>query len=173
MLIRDRNRLDHRSVLRISSRHAHVRAYSRAVKPPVVRIAAVLAAIAIAGCGGAEQGAPAPNPERTRDLVPLTRAEATRKADRIVIATSGVSRVIEGMPSTPFTRTTFVTERVLKGHLEHRFVIQTIGGRLGDVVVDSPVPTFVPRHRYLLFLGPDGPAGPTIFPQAVQDLTAR
>jgi hypothetical protein len=143
------------------------------VKPLVARLAAVLAAIAIAGCGSAEQGTPAPNPERMQDLVPLTKAEATRKAERIVIATSGVSTVVEGMPGTPFTRTTFVTERVLKGRLRHRFVIQTIGGRLGNVVVDSPVPAFVPRHRYLLFLGPDGPAGPTIFPQAVEDLTAR
>jgi hypothetical protein len=105
--------------------------------------------------------------------VPLTTAQAASRADRIVIATSGPSTVIEGMPGTPFTRTTFVTERVLKGHLKHRFVIQTIGGRLGDVVVDSPMPAFVPRHRYLLFLGPDGPAGPTIFPQSVKDLTAR
>jgi glycine/D-amino acid oxidase-like deaminating enzyme len=143
------------------------------VKPPVVRSAAVLAAIAIAGCGSAEQGAPASNPERIQDLVPLTTAQATRKADRVVIATSRGSTVIEGMPGTPFTRTTFVTERVLKGHVNRRFVIQTIGGRLGNVVVDSPVPAFVPRHRYLLFLGPDGPAGPTIFPQSVEDLTGR
>jgi len=143
------------------------------VKPPVVRLAAVLATITIAGCGSAEHGGPASNPERTLDLVPLTAEQATRRADRIVIATSGTSRVIEGMPGTPFTRTTFVTERVLKGRLERRFVIQTIGGRLGNVVVDSPVPAFVPRHRYLLYLGPDGPAGPTIFPQAIQDLTRR
>ncbi len=139
-----------------------------------MRLAAVLAAIAIAGCGSAQRGGTsASNPERTQDLVPLTTAEATGKADRIVIATSGTSSVIEGMPGTPFTRTTFVTERVLKGHLTHRFVIQTIGGRLGNVVVDSPVPAFVPRHRYLLYLGPDGPAGPTIFPQSVKDLTGR
>lgn len=137
------------------------------MKLPVV----LLAAIVIAGCGGAEAGGA--NPERTQDLVPLTRAEAARKADRIVIATSGASRVIEGMPGTPFTRTTFVTARVLKGRVTHRFVIQTIGGRLGNVVVDSPAPAFVAGHRYLLFLGPDGPAGPTIFPQVVEDLTAR
>jgi glycine/D-amino acid oxidase-like deaminating enzyme len=143
------------------------------VNAPVV-LAAVLAATAVAACGGAQRGGvPAPNPERMQDLVPLTTAQATRKADRVVIATSHGSRVIEGMPGTPFTRTTFVTERVLKGRLGHRFVIQTIGGRLGNVVVDSPVPAFVPRHRYLLFLGPDGPAGPTIFPQAVKDLTGR
>jgi hypothetical protein len=138
------------------------------VKAPVV-----LAAIAIAGCGGAGQGVTASNPERTQDLVPLTTEQAASKADRIVVATSRGSTVIEGMPGTPFTRTTFDTERVLKGRLNHRFVIQTIGGRLGNVVVDSPVPAFVPRHRYLLFLGPDGPAGPTIFPQAVRDLTGR
>jgi hypothetical protein len=136
--------------------------------------AGVLAASVLAGCGGAARGGvPASNPERTQDLVPLTTAQATRKADRIVIATSGTSRVIEGMPGTPFTRTTFVAERVLKGHVKHRFVIQTIGGRLGNVVVDSPVPAFVPRHRYLLYLGPDGPAGPTIFPQSVRDVTGR
>jgi hypothetical protein len=138
------------------------------VKAPVV-----LAAIAIAGCGGAGQGVTASNPERTQDLVPLTTEQAASKADRIVVATSRGSTVVEGMPGTPFTRTTFDTERVLKGRLDRRFVIQTIGGRLGDVVVESPVPAFVPHHRYLLFLGPDGPAGPTIFPQAVRDLTGR
>jgi hypothetical protein len=143
------------------------------VKLPVVRLAAVLATIAIAGCGAAERGAPAPDPERTLDLVALTPEQAASKAERVVIATSRGSTVVEGMPGTPFTRTAFVTERVLKGRLGHRFVIQTIGGRLGDVVVDSPVPAFVPRHRYLLYLGPDGPAGPTIFPQSVKDLTGR
>jgi len=143
------------------------------VKLPVVGLAAVLATIAIAGCGSAQRGSPAPNPERTQDLVPLTTEQAASKADRIVVATSRGSTVIEGMPGTPFTRTTFVTERVLKGRLEDRFVIQTIGGRLGNVVVDSPVPAFVPQHRYLLFLGPDGPAGPTIFPQAVRDVTGQ
>jgi hypothetical protein len=127
-------------------------------------------AIVIAGCGGAGHGVPASNPERTQDLVPLTTEQAASRADRIVVATSRGSTVVEGMPGTPFTRTTFDTERVLKGRLDRRFVIQTIGGRLGDVVVESPVPAFVPHHRYLLFLGPDGPAGPTIFPQAVRDL---
>jgi hypothetical protein len=130
-------------------------------------------AIVIAGCGGAGHGVPASNPERTQDLVPLTTEQAASTADRIVVATSRGSTVVEGMPGTPFTRTTFDTERVLKGQLDRRFVIQTIGGRLGDVVVESPVPAFVPHHRYLLFLGPDGPAGPTIFPQAVRDLTGR
>ena len=143
------------------------------MKHPVVGLAAVLTAIAFAGCGSAEQGAPASNPERTQDLVPLTTEQAASRADRIVVATSRGSTVVEGMPGTPFTRTTFDTERVLKGRLDRRFVIQTIGGRLGDVVVESPVPAFVPHHRYLLFLGPDGPAGPTIFPQAVRDLTGR
>ena len=133
----------------------------------------MLMAIVIAGCGGAGHGVPASNPERTQDLVPLTTEQAASRADRIVVATSRGSMVVEGMPGTPFTRTTFDTERVLKGRLDRRFVIQTIGGRLGDVVVESPVPAFVPHHQYLLFLGPDGPAGPTIFPQAVRDLTGR
>jgi hypothetical protein len=42
-----------------------------------------------------------------------------------------------------------------------------IGGRIGDSVVESPVQAFEPAHRYVLFLGPDGPAGPTIFPQSI------
>ena len=46
-------------------------------------------------------------------------------------------------------------------------MLQVIGGRIGDVVVDSPVRAFAGPHRYILFLGPDGPVGPTIFPQAV------
>ena len=45
-----------------------------------------------------------------------------------------------------------------------------IGGRIGDSVVESPVQAFEPAHRYVLFLGPDGPAGPTIFPQAVVEV---
>jgi hypothetical protein len=141
------------------------------VNPQVVRFAAVLAALLIAGCGAAERGSPAPNAERIQDLVPLTTAQAARKADRIALVTSGGSRVVEGAPGTPFTRTAFEVERVLKGTLPHRFVVQVIGGRLGNVVVDSPVPAFTASHRYVLFLGPDGPAGPTIFPQSVLDVT--
>ncbi len=143
------------------------------MKPPVVRLAAVLAATAVAGCGAAEPTtqAPAADAGRIKDLVPLTTAQAARRADRIVLATSRGSTVVEAMPGTPFTRTTFDAERVLKGRLPHRFVIQTIGGRMGDVVVESPAPAFTPRHRYILFLGPDGPAGPTIFPQSVLDVT--
>ena len=61
---------------------------------------------------------------------------------------------------------------VLKGGLPRRFVVQVIGGRLGDRVVTSPVQAFEPSRRYVLFLGPDGPAGPTIFPQAVLEVSA-
>jgi hypothetical protein len=130
---------------------------------------AVLVALALSGCGGAvhEPGAAAPDRELTEDLVPLTAAQAARKADRIALVTAGPSRVVEGAPGTPFTRTTFAVERVLKGRLPHRFVVQTIGGRLADVVVRSPAPAFAAAGRYVLFLGPDGPAGPTIFPQSV------
>ena len=39
--------------------------------------------------------------------------------------------------------------------------------RLGDRTVTSPVAAFQRAHRYMLFLGPDGPAGPTIFPDNV------
>jgi hypothetical protein len=133
---------------------------------------AVLVALALTGCGGAarEQAtAQAPDAARIADLVPLSTAQVARRADRIALVVSRGSRVVEGAPGTPFTRTTFAVQRVLNGRLPPRFVVQVIGGRLGDVVVPSLVPAFTPSHRYLLFLGPDGPAGPTIFPQAVID----
>jgi hypothetical protein len=136
------------------------------VKTPAV---AVLVALALSSCGGAERttAGPAPDPRLTQDLVPLTTAQAARAADRIALVRAGESRVVEGAPGTPFTRTTFTVERVVKGRLPHRFVVQAIGGRIGDVVVPSAVPAFAGAHRYVLFLGPDGPAGPTIFPQSV------
>jgi hypothetical protein len=136
------------------------------------RIAAILAlaALAAAGCGGATP-APveqqAPDVERVQDLVPLTTAQAARRADRIALVVSRGSRVVEGAPGTPFTRTRFAVQEVLKGELPREFVLQVIGGRLGDRIVPSLVPAFAPSRQYLLFLGPDGPAGPTIFPQAV------
>ena len=136
------------------------------------RTAAILAlaVMAAAGCGGStaapvEQQAPAV--ERVQDLVPLTTAQAVRKADRIALVVSRGSRVVEGAPGTPFTRTRFAVQDVLKGSLPREIVVQVIGGRLGDRIVPSPVPAFARSRRYLLFLGPDGPAGPTIFPQVV------
>ena len=139
-----------------------------------------IGAVALAGCGsdgGAARGPgsagaapssqPAPDAERTQDLVQLTTAQAARQAQRIALVTSRGSRVIEGAPGTPFTRTTFAVEDVLKGRLPHEIVLQVIGGRLGDRVVTSLVPAFPRSSRYVLFLGPDGPVGPTIFPQAV------
>jgi hypothetical protein len=135
------------------------------------------AAVAIAGCGGDGRAAggagaappsqQAPDPERTQDLVPLTTAQAARKAERIALVVSRGSRVVEGAPGTPFTRTTFAVEDVLKGRLPREIVVQVLGGRLGDRIVTSPLQAFARSGRYLLFLGPDGPAGPTIFPQAV------
>jgi hypothetical protein len=77
------------------------------------------------------------------------------------------SRVVEGAPGTPFTRTTFAVQRVLRGSLPQTFLLQVVGGRLGDRVVESPVQAFARARRYVLFLGPDGPVGPTILPQAV------
>lgn len=137
----------------------------------------VIAAVALAGCGGdAGRPQPAPrapvfDPERTQDFVPLTTAQVTRKARRIVLAVARGSRVVEGAPGTPFTRTTFDAEDVIKGALPHRFVLQVIGGQLGDRYVTSPVQPFTPSRRYVLFLGRDGPAGPTIYPQSVLDVT--
>jgi hypothetical protein len=137
------------------------------VKPSIVMIVAAV----LAGCGGATSDSapsrPAPDAQRTQDLVPLTTAQAARRADRIALVVARGSRVVEGAPGTPFTRTTFSVQRVLKGALPRRFVVQVIGGRLGDALVTSPVQAFAPQRRYILFLGPDGPAGPTIFPQSV------
>lgn len=140
-----------------------------------------ISALAAAGCGSdaahgsgssgaAPSSEPASDPQRTQDLVPLTTAEAAQKAQRIALVVSRGSRVVEGAPGTPFTRTTFVTQDVLKGDLPHRFVTQVIGGRLGDIVVTSPVQPFRRSGRYIVFLGRDGPAGPTIFPQAVLEV---
>ena len=145
-----------------------------------VRLWAVILAVGLAGCGDREPAssapptavaqAPAPDLSRVQDLVPLTTAKAARLADRIALAQAGASRVVEGAPGTPFTRTTFAVEDVLKGKLPHRFVVQVIGGRIGNNVVSSPMPAFVPSRRYIVFLGPDGPAGPTIFPQSVLEV---
>jgi hypothetical protein len=146
-------------------------------------IGAILATVAVAvtGCAsaapdpGSSSPAPAsqqaPDAQRTQDLVALTTAQAAQRAQRIALVVSRGSRVIEGAPGTPFTRTTFAVQDVLKGRLPRKIVLQVIGGRLGDRVVSSAVPAFVKAGRYVLFLGPDGPVGPTIFPQAVLDVT--
>ena len=143
-----------------------------------------MAAVAVTGCGGDGRGPgagggagaaassqQAPDAERTQDLVALTTAQAAHRAQRIALVVSRGSHVIEGAPGTPFTRTTFAVQDVLKGRLPREIVLQVIGGRLGDRVVSSPVPAFTKASRYVLFLGPDGPVGPTIFPQAVLDVT--
>jgi hypothetical protein len=111
--------------------------------------------------------APAPDAQRTQDLVPLTTAQAARMANRIALVVARGSRVIEGAPGTPFTRTTFAVQDMLKGELPRRFVLQVIGGRLGNRIVESPVQAFTPSSRYVLFLGRDNRVGPTIIPQAV------
>jgi hypothetical protein len=135
-----------------------------------------IAAVAVAGCGGevhavsAPASAPAPDADRIEDLVPMTTARAARQAQRIALVASLGSRVVEGAPGTPFTRTTFAVQDVLKGKLPRRIVVQVIGGRLGNTTVTSPLQAFRRSGRYILFLGPDGPAGPTIFPQAVLEV---
>ncbi len=131
----------------------------------------VIAAAAAGGCGGSERDASAVSAHavdvtRLQDLVALTTAQAARKADRIAVVEARGSRVVEGAPGTPFTRSTFAVQEVLKGTLPPTFVVQVIGGRLGDRIVPSIVPPFVRSRRYVLFLGPDGPAGPTLFPQS-------
>jgi hypothetical protein len=143
------------------------------VKPTVARLSSAVLVVVLAGCGAHARTPPssaAPDPERVQDLVPLTRAEAVHAAERIALVRSLGSEVVERAPGTPFTRTRFDAEAVLKGRLPRRIAIEVIGGRIGDSVVESPVQAFVPARRYVLFLGPDGPAGPTIFPQAVVEV---
>jgi len=137
-------------------------------------VAAILV-VALAGCGSqaAPTSGPAPEPGRVQDFVKLTTAQAAHRADRVALVRAGGSRVVEAVPGTPFTRTAFTVEDVAKGRLPHRFVVQVIGGRIGDSVVESPVQAFEPDHRYILFLGPDGPAGPTIFPQSIIEVKGR
>jgi hypothetical protein len=152
------------------------------VNPPSARTAAaaifVIAAVAATGCGGdavtpaapATAASPVYDPARAQDLVPLTTAQVARRAMRIALVISHGSRVVEGMPGTPFTRTVFTVQDTLKGRLPDTFAIEVIGGRLGDRFVTSPVPPFAKARRYILFLGPDGRVGPTIYPQSVIDL---
>jgi hypothetical protein len=141
------------------------------VNRPFARAAAAIFVIAaIAGCGGDEPRAE-PQSRPTTDLVPLTTAQAAKMADRIALVVAGRSRVVEGAPGTPFTRTRFAVEDVVKGDLPPRFDLEVIGGRLGDRFVTSPLQAFLPARRYVLFLGADGPRGPTIIPQAVIDVT--
>jgi hypothetical protein len=135
-----------------------------------------IAGLAVTGCGGEERAARGPAPAApeqadTVDLAPLSTAQAARRADRVAVVVARGSRVVEGAPGTPFTRTRFAVQDVLKGRLPHEFVVQVIGGRMRDVLVPSPVQPFTRSRRYVLFLGPDGPAGPTIFPQSVIELT--
>jgi hypothetical protein len=141
------------------------------VTPRASRLAAGLAALAtlaIAGCGGEARTTPAPAARSApAPKFPLSSAEAAKRAKRIAVVVSDGSRVVDGGRGTPFTRTRFEVQRVLKGRLPHRFVVQVIGGRLGNRIVTSPVQPFARSHRYLLYLGPDGPAGPTIFPDNV------
>lgn len=141
---------------------------SRAIQGTLY-VAAVVTAAAGAGCGGTGPTASSPAPGRRAavDVVPLTTAQAARAADRIALVISRGSRVVAGAPGTPFTRTKFAVQEVLKGDLPRQFVVQVIGGHLGNVSVESPVPAFVPSQRYILFLGPDNRAGPTVFPQAI------
>jgi hypothetical protein len=142
------------------------------VSPRAARLAAGLAAVAAlaAACGGEQRPAAAPAAKAAPAEYPLSSAEATKRAQRIALVISGGSRVVDGGKGTPFTRTRFEVQRVLKGRLPHEFAIQVIGGRLGDHIVSSPVPPFRRAHRYLLYLGPDGPGGPTIFPDNVVEL---
>ncbi len=118
----------------------------------------LLAVLAVAGCGGSAAvpapSGPAPDPDRARDLVPLTTRQAVRVADRIAVVVARGSRVVEGAPGTPFTRTRFEVQDVLKGELPRRFVVQVVGGRLGDRVVTSPVQAFEPSQPLRPLPGP-------------------
>jgi hypothetical protein len=149
----------------------------KARKARVGATIAATAALAVAGCGDAartRERPPATPPPASAaaaaaepGLASLTTAQAARAADRIALVVSRGSRVVEGAPGTPFTRTRFAVQEVLKGTLPRHFVVQVIGGRMGSVTVSSLVPAFVRSQRYILFLGPDNRTGPTIFPQAI------
>jgi hypothetical protein len=131
----------------------------------------VIAAVAAAGCGSDEAALTAPAAQPAQPgFVPLTTAQVAREAERIAVVVSRGSRVVEGMPDTPFTRTRFTVQNLVKGRLPHTFAIEVIGGRLGNRFVTSPVQPFTKSHRYVLFLGRDGRVGPTIFPQSVIEL---
>lgn len=144
------------------------------MKRSVARLSAAVLLVAFAGCGTSSERTPpssaAPDPQRVRDFVPLTRTEAAHAAKRVALVRSLGSTVVERAGGTPFTRTRFAAEDVLKGSLPREFVVEVIGGRIGDSVVRSPVQAFRSGRRYVLYLGPDGPAGPTIFPQAVVEV---
>ena len=139
------------------------------MSPQIARLAGALAiaAVAVAGCGGEPV-----RHERVagQQSAKLTQAEAFARADRVAVVVALGSRVVEGAPGTPFTRTEFRTKRVLKGTLRRRFAVQVIGGRLHDTFVTPVVREFERSHRYLVFLGPDGPAGPTIFPDPIIEM---
>ena len=137
------------------------------MKPGAGRLSALALVVALAGCGNqatVTPSAPAPDPGRLQDFVKLTTAQAAHRADRVALVRAGDSRVVEGMPGTPFTRTAFTVEQVEKGRLPRRFVIQVIGGRIGDAVVESPVPAFVPVAPLHPVPRPRRPGGPDDLP---------
>lgn len=144
------------------------------------------AGLVLGGCAGDDQpvdapvppaarpaaAAPPPLTEDPRAFPPLTAAQAIGIAKRVALVRAGRSTVVDGAPGTPFTRIAFTAEEVLKGRLPRRFVVRVIGGRLGDQQVDPIIAPFVPGRRYILFFGPDGPAGPTIVAQARHEVSA-
>ena len=152
------------------------------MRTPVGIVVLAVAAFAVAGCGASERhgpqaasaGAPlsqpAPDAQRAQDLVPLTTAQAAGRRS----ASRSSSRAARAWSRARRARRSRARRSpcsdVLKGRLPRAFVVQVIGGRLGDTVVASPVQAFGASRRYILFLGPDGPAGPTIFPQAVLEV---
>jgi hypothetical protein len=141
------------------------------VNPQIARSAGALAiaAVAVAGCGG-ESVRSQPRHVAAAATTGMTRAEAFARADRVAVVVALRSRVVEGAPGTPFTQTEFRVKRLLKGTLARRFRVRVIGGRLHDTFVTPVVQPFRRSHRYLLFLGPDGPAGPTIFPDPIIEM---
>jgi hypothetical protein len=86
--------------------------------------------------------------------------EITTQADLIVLGT--VESVESGWSDDGriiVTRATVTVERSLKGGPRDRVVVETPGGRLGDLaMVASGAPVFHAGDRLLLFLEPAGPA---------------
>lgn len=113
---------------------------------------------------------PVTNQSDSSDLRPLSVPELVKLSSRIVVAKCRNVDVQESRNGNIFTFASFDTLQVLKGHIsESGFTLRLLGGRVGNVEVDSPItPKFTTGEEIVLFLGRDNTDGyPTIFPQGV------
>ena len=160
------------------------------MKPGILRLGPVVlaaSALVVTGCGGdpiATRGparaSPPPAREQAPDAAPHPRPRpadhragrpegAAHRARRLARLARGRGRAGHAVHAHDVRRAATCSRAISRTGSS----LQVIGGRLGDMVVDSPVQAFARSHRYILFLGPDGPVGPTIFPQAVLEVEHR